>query len=357
MVFDYLGIFKDLQRALSGNTAGVERGLIDLQLLRPRFADLMADTQETLAPIQPETVEPQPDSDMRRLAEGRVPYTTSTTQSNDRTARAIEYFWPEERREHFFKQFKELEAAYEVLSPDPFLYDYLADYTLIVDLYRTIHSYFDPQADQRRQQRDLLHKTEALIRDHITGRASRRAVASLPNQPQPGRCDCAGSDPGAGQGDQLARRSIIAHVQEFRGEQPYLISIGEEVERVIEQLRQNQISAASALETMQGKAEAMVQSGEAHAASNLDNLAFALRMTLKATPVLSALEDGAFDTLSTTLANYLQQHTGWPHNGKLESSVRMQLYKRLLPQMPKPFKPEAVNEIVNNLLKMHRLTL
>jgi hypothetical protein len=54
---------------------------------------------------------------------------------------------------------------------------------------------------------------------------------------------------------------------------------------------------------------------------------------------------------------YVQQNNGWPHNNKLESSVRMQLYKRLLPLMPKPFKPEAVNEVVNNLLKMHRLTL
>ncbi|MCB0060934.1 MAG: DEAD/DEAH box helicase family protein, partial [Caldilineaceae bacterium] len=101
----------------------------------------------------------------------------------------------------------------------------------------------------------------------------------------------------------------------------------------------------------------LLQSGEERTASNLDNLAFALRMTLKATPVLSALEDGALDTLAAGLADYLQQHTGWPHNGKMESSVRMQLYKLLLPQMPKPFKPEAVNELVNNLLKMHRLTL
>ena len=129
------------------------------------------------------------------------------------------------------------------------------------------------------------------------------------------------------------------------------------MERVIDQLRQNQINAAAALEAMQTKAEQMAKSSEEHAASDLDNLAFALRMTLKATPALTNLDDPAFDTLATGLADYLQQNGNWTHNNNLERTVRMQLYKSLLPHMAKPFKPEAVNEIVNNLLKMHKLTL
>ena len=355
LVIDYLGIFKDLQRALSGNTQGVEHGLIDLAQLRPRFVDLMTDTQAILAPIQPAQVQVTTEG-VRRLTEAGITYTTDTAQHNDRTARAIEYFWPEERRAHFFKQFKELEAAYEVLAPDPFLYDYLAEYTLVADLYQTVHSYFDPQTDQRRQQRDLLNKTEALIRDHT--QASPIATP-LPLYPiNRNLADVIAQDQTPERVKVInLQRSIITHVQAFSGEQPYLISIGEEVERVIDQLRQNQINAATALEAMQGKAEQMAKSGEEHVASNLDNLAFALRMTLKATPALTNLDDPAFDTLATGLADYLQQNSSWPHNNNLERTVRMQLYKSLLPHMPKPFKPEAVNEIVNNLLKMHRLTL
>ena len=78
------------------------------------------------------------------------------------------------------------------------------------------------------------------------------------------------------------QRSLVTHIQDHIDEQPYLISIGEEVERVIEQLRQRQISAETALAELKKRAEQVAQAQEEQSQSSLDNLAFSLRMVLRA---------------------------------------------------------------------------
>jgi len=80
-------------------------------------------------------------------------------------------------------------------------------------------------------------------------------------------------------------------------------------------------------------------------------------MTLKATAALAHLENPEVDGLAQRLATYLQEHAGWPYSKELEQAVRMQLYRLLLPHMPKPIQPNAVAALVNNVFKMHKLIL
>jgi type I restriction enzyme R subunit len=205
-------------------------------------------------------------------------------------------------------------------------------------------------------QRDLLNKTEALIRERIEAGPvaeplplypiNRNLADVIEHDEIPERVKVIN-----------LQRSIITHVQEHLDEAPYLLSIGEEVEQIIEQLRQKQISARTALETLETKAQQIVTTDEERAASPLDNLAFALRTTVRAARALATLEEADGDALAQDLAAYLKEHAGWRHNPKIEQAVRMYVYKKLLPYVPKPFKPDAVTSIVNDVLKMHRITL
>jgi type I restriction enzyme, R subunit len=357
LVVDYIGVFKDLQRALSGNTAGVERGLIDYETLKPHFADLMAQTQATLAPIDPTKVTsaatlPQESPE----GSGQISDAVKQRLGQDRTARIVDYFWDEDRRSAFFQQFKELEAAYEILSPDPFLYEYLDDYALVADVYQAAHSYFDPQAEQRRQQRDLLAKTEALIQTHTHAGPVSEPLPLYPINRN--LADVIASDQIPERVKVInLQRSIIAHIQKNLEVAPYLVSIGEEVEKVIEQLKLKQISAQTALAVLEAKAQQIVETDEERVASPLDNLAFALRTTLRAASLLAQMDDGMCDTVAQTMAMYLQEHASWRHNSKIEQSVRMDLYRQLLPHIPRPFKPDDAKVIVDNLLKMHKIAM
>ncbi len=142
LIVDYIGVFEDLQRALAFDTETVATGLIDIERLKERFAELMAQTQAAVAPIEPHRVE------------GRV-------------ERIIDHFFDPEVREDFITLFKELQTAYEILSPDPFLRDYLDDYALLAQIYQVVYNEFNPEAERRRIRHDLLKKTDALIREHV----------------------------------------------------------------------------------------------------------------------------------------------------------------------------------------------
>jgi type I restriction enzyme R subunit len=50
----------------------------------------------------------------------------------------IEHFRDKERRKEFFKEFKELEMLYEIISPDAFLRPYIGDYTGLAAMYAVV---------------------------------------------------------------------------------------------------------------------------------------------------------------------------------------------------------------------------
>ncbi|MBN1887290.1 MAG: HsdR family type I site-specific deoxyribonuclease, partial [Thermoflexales bacterium] len=216
LIVDYLGIFENLQRALAFDAATVSTGLIDLDKLRARFADLLTSIQTMLAVVD-----------------------LSTT--GDRPARIIDHFFDHGKREAFVKLFQELQTAYEVLSPDPFLRDYLDDYVLIVQVYQVVYNYFDPEAAKRRAQRDLLKKTDALIRQNVTVAGH---LGTLPLYPI--NRDLANVIKADNVSDRVKvtnlYRSLVLHIEQHQDEQPYLISIGEQVEAIIRLLRERQIS-------------------------------------------------------------------------------------------------------------------
>ncbi|GAG47758.1 unnamed protein product, partial [marine sediment metagenome] len=106
LVLDYIGIFEDLQRALSFDSKTVRKALTNLDEVRRQFWELLEGIEATLSPID-------------------------LSHPGDRVQRIIEFFFEPETREEFIKSFKMLQTAYEILSPDPFLRDYIDRYSLI----------------------------------------------------------------------------------------------------------------------------------------------------------------------------------------------------------------------------------
>ena len=323
LIVDYIGIFENLQRAISFDPVSLSKGLVDLEKLKTRFTELLKTAQQQLVPIQADNL-------------------------RGRTDRLIEYFFEDETREVFIQTFKELQTAYEIISPDAFLRPYIDIYAAIADIYRTVVSYFDPEAEERRLNRELLAKTEALIREHVgtTGPAS-----PLPLYPiNQNIADVIKADNVSNQVKVInLHRSLIAHIEDTREEQPHLLSIGEEVERIIERLRDRQISTETAIRELQSKAEKIVEAQYEREASTLDNLAFSLRMVIRA----HGVDD--VDTLATQLSEYLQANDGWRFNEALKRTVKTRLYSLILPVLPEAQKAH-IRTITDEILRMHAIT-
>jgi type I restriction enzyme R subunit len=313
LLLDYVGIFEDLQKALSFDQAAITKALIDLQRLKEQFAELLLGLESMLAPI-------------------------NLAQVAGRDERMIDYFMEPARRDDFRQQFKHLQTAYEVISPDPFLRDYLARYALLAQVHQAIYNYFDPEAKKRRARYELLEKTDQLIRENVELVSLASPLPLYPINRDIGRVVAA---------DQVSEqvkvinlsRSLVAHIEANETSQPYLIPIADEIEAIIQKLRERQISVTEALQATEVQAERIVQAAAERQQSSLEDKAFALSLVLRGHGLTNA------DVLALEAQQTIDQFPGWPYNDKMKAEVRLALYKLLLTEMAaKP--PQVVADLL-----------
>ena len=325
LIVDYIGIFENLQRALSFDTANLSLGLINLEQLKKQFAELVVTTRQQLAPVGLDDLEA-------------------------RTDKLFVHFSDDKLREAFFETFKALQTAYEVLSPDAFLRPYIGYYRFLVDVYRFLVFHFDPKDKENRLMRELRAKTEALIGEHV---ATSGPLSPLPLYPiNENIADVIEADNNNDQVKVLnLYRSLTTHIEEQSEEHPYLLKISEEVERIIEELRERQISTEMALQQLETTARQVDSLQKERQASDLDNLAFSLSTVFSAHGI-----SDKDDQLAQKLSDYMQTKDGWRFNKNLERSVRIDLYRILLEFIPEELESD-LPIIVDDLFRMHEINL
>ena len=139
-VLDFVGIFEKLKKALAFDDDEVNAVIKDLQLLK----DLFQNKMETKVPSYLALLQHNfDDKDVNHL---------------------IEHFRDLERRKEFFKEFKDIEMLYEIISPDKFLGPFWEDYSALSAIYKVVRKAYTKQiyADK-----ELLRKTEQLVRERV----------------------------------------------------------------------------------------------------------------------------------------------------------------------------------------------
>src|SRR5258705_12554120 len=115
-VLDFVGIFDKLEKALAFDSDEINAIVKDLALLKHLFKAKM----ETKAPVY--------------LA-------LLLSNFNDKDVdNLIEHFRDKERRKEFFKEYKEIEMLYEIISPDAFLRPFIDDYTTLSSIYAVVRN-------------------------------------------------------------------------------------------------------------------------------------------------------------------------------------------------------------------------
>src|SRR5213076_2502523 len=140
-VLDFVGIFDNLERALAFDSDEINAIVKDLGLLKVLFKNKM----DLKAPQYLKLITRGfDDKDVDDL---------------------IEHFRDKERRKEFFKEFKELEMLYEIISPDAFLRPFLDNYTSLGAMYAVVAKAYTKQVyvDKAFQR-----KTNELVQRHVT---------------------------------------------------------------------------------------------------------------------------------------------------------------------------------------------
>ena len=138
-VLDFVGIFDKLEQALAFDSADITGVIEDLEVLKIRFAELMAQARTSFLTL------------------------TATYLRDKAVERILEYFRDEEQRQHFYDFFTELEDLYDILSPDVFLRPYLSEYEELTRMFLILlEAYGAPGLGL---ERELTRKTAQLVRE------------------------------------------------------------------------------------------------------------------------------------------------------------------------------------------------
>lgn len=153
LVIDFVGVLRELKKALQFDSSDVSGVIEDLDVL---FADFK-----------------------QRIAYAEKEYLDSgeSGSSDERLERLVyQRLLDPEARKAFFEEFKEIEALWEILSPSPELRDHIKTYTALADLYVTVRNAY---ADKAAFTLDLAHKTERLIQENATQEGLGRLTKSI----------------------------------------------------------------------------------------------------------------------------------------------------------------------------------
>ena len=226
-VLDFVGIFDKLEKALAFDSDEINAIVKDLKLLKVLFKNKM----ETKAPDYLGLIEQQfNDKDVDTL---------------------IEHFRDPGRRKEFFKEFRELEMLYEIISPDAFLRPFIDPYTTLSAIYHVVRKAY---AKRVMVDRDFQSKTNLLVQEQVGSYAVRRvagfveinaATIALIKQRQGG--------------DATKVINLVKGIERKAAEEsedPYLIAMAERARAVQEAFEGRQLDAAGALEALLREVEA-----------------------------------------------------------------------------------------------------
>jgi type I restriction enzyme, R subunit len=275
-VLDFVGIFDKLEKALAFDSEEINAIIKDLDLLKQLFAAKMGER----APSYLSLIERKfDDKDVDNL---------------------IEHFRDKDRREQFFKDYKELEMLYEIVSPDAFLRPFLDDYSSLSAIYAVVANAY---AKTVYVDRAFQRKTNELVQKHI-------GVGKLENVTEFVEIDANTIELIKKQkgGDSTKIINLIKSIEKAAqeaGDDPFLIALAERARVVQEHYEDRHASTAAALDELLKEIEKNERRKAEQAARGLDSISYFVQCKLT--------DDGYSDADQTgaAIAKVFADHPNW----------------------------------------------
>ncbi len=323
LIVDFVGIFEHLEKALAFDSQDIEGVVTDLNVLRERFEHLMAQARRDYLP----------------LAAG----------GDDKAAeRVLDHFRDEETRQTFYAFFQELSDLYEVLSPAAFLRDYLDDYALLTAMAQMLKEAYEP-SPVNEWGPDVLRKTAALVQKHTQGDAIRGAVEVYEiNADLLRRLEASRKPPTVEVFNLI--KSIREKVADEAAAKPFLLSIGERAEAVIEAFQARQQTAQQALEALKTLIDEINTAEHEFAQQGLAAETFTVYWLLhqhRGVPKATAR------AVAGDLIQTFAEHPYWATSERQQRELRRALYKVLVQHGLRENLAETVGRLMEVLVKRH----
>ena len=250
-VLDFVGIFDKLEKALAFDSDEVNAVIKDLALLKALFVSKMKEKAPQYIQLIKRNFD---DKDVDNL---------------------IEHFRDKERRKEFFKEYKEIEMLYEIISPDQFLRPFLDDYATVSAIYEVVRKAY---AKKVYVDKLFQRKTNELVQKYI-------GSMPIPDTSDYVEIDSKTIDLVKDKkgGDTTKVINLIKSIEKAAEEQsddPYLIAMAERARAVQENFEDRQKNTAESLAELLGEIEKNEKRKKEQAEKGLDGLTFFVYRTL-----------------------------------------------------------------------------
>ena len=250
LVVDFVGVLRELKKALQFDSSDVSGAIEDLGLL---LSDLLDKLKQAEATYLADGKNGGPDERLEQLVYGR--------------------FLEPERRKEFFAAYKEIEALWEILSPSPKLRDHIETFRRLARLYEAVRNAYASGTSSYTV--DLANKTRLLVQENATqeglGRLTKTAtfdVSTLKTlQSQPG------SD--AAKVFNLVR-SFRQEIESNPDKESVLLPLKERAESILKELENRKTTALAAMDRLADLAAEKDAAIRAARDSGLSSRAFAV---------------------------------------------------------------------------------
>lgn len=313
-VLDFVGIFDKLEKALRFDSDEVSAVVKDLQLLKALFKTKMeTKAPEYLALIQ-RTFD---DKDVDNL---------------------IEHFRDKDRRKEFFKEYKEIEMLYEIVSPDAFLRPFIDNYSTLSAIYAVVRKAYTKTVYVDRA---FQKKTNELVQKYVDTTSIEAVTEFVEINSETIELIRKSK---AGDGTKIINlvKSIEKKAEEESGD-PFLIAMSDRAKAVLENFEDRQVETAEALEDLFKEIEENEKRKREQAAKGFDDLTYFVYRTL----TLAAVKDP--EGISKKIKAAFISHANWLRSDNEMRELRKQITLAIYAHED---DLDKVTEIVDRLLAL-----
>ena len=302
LVVDFVGVLRELKKALRFDSSDVSGVIEDLDLL---LQDFLAKIERARVGYLEIGSEGSADEQLERLVYGR--------------------FLDPEPRKAFFEAYKEIEVLWEILSPSAELRDQIGTFKRLAQLYATVRNAY---ADYAGYAADLGYKTASLIKEtaavYDLGKVVRSVTFDLKT------LEGLRGEPGPDEGKVFNLvRGLQREIDEESGAAPVLQTLRERAELILKDLETRNTTGLAALDRLEELVREKEEASKAAVASGLSARAFAVYWRLKDDPAL-----GGAGVLAIELARETETQLARFPNARVNADegrrLRAALYHPLL---------------------------
>jgi type I restriction enzyme, R subunit len=254
LVVDFVGVLRELKKALQFDSEDVSGVIEDLDLM---LADLLV-----------------------RLAKARTDYLDAGEGGGaDERLQKIVYgrFLDPEPRKAFFEAYKEIEALWEILSPSPELRDHIATFKRLAQLYATVRNAY---AERVGYVADLAYKTSKLVQESASQWGLGNVVRTVTFDLKTLKGLQREKGPDEGKVFNLVR-GLQKRIDDEPDSAPLLQTLRDRAERIIKDLEARNTTGLAAMDRLAILAAEMDAATKAAKDSGLSTRAFGVHWRLK----------------------------------------------------------------------------